>query len=457
MKILPYIAALLWAFNASGQVYEKADDAFAKSKAEQLPVLLVFSGSDWCNPCIRFQNTILNDHAFADFAGKTLVILKADFPQRKKLSDELVKQNEALAEQYNPAGIFPRLVLLRPDRTLISAVDYNNQTAQVFIVELTKLLEEAGMLKEYTRQEKLMGSAFEFIVTAPDNKAGSALLNECVEEVQRIEKLFTEFNESSQTSLINRNAGKEPVVVDKEVYQLIERSLQLSKLTAGAFDISCGLLKKLYRFKREESKLPSTEFINQTLLKTGYQKIKLSAPDKVLLTVEGMHIGFGAIGKGYAADKVKSMLIAKGVNCGVVNASGDLTAWGTRPNGEPWKTGIADPNDPSKILLWLPVNGQSVATSGNYIQYFEVNGIRYSHNIDPLTGWPVKGIKSVTVICPSAELADALATAVTVMGPKAGLHLINQLPQTHCMVTDENDKLYCSNKLKIEKANTVKT
>lgn len=455
MKILPYIAALLWAFNASGQAFEKADDAFAKSKAQKLPVLIVFSGSDWCNPCIRFQNTILIDHAFADFAEKTLVILNADFPQRKKLSNELVKQNDTLAEQYNPAGIFPRLVLLRPDRSLISTIAYNNQTAQVFIVQLTKLLEEAGMLKEYTRQERLMGSAFEFIVTAANQQSGSALLNECVEEVQRIEKLFTEFNEGSQTSLINRNAGKKPVVVEKEVYQLIERSFHLSKLTGGAFDISSGLLKKLYFFKGGESTLPSSDIIHQTLLRTGYQKIKLSAPDKVLLAVEGMHIGFGAIGKGYAADKVKALLIAKGVNCGVVNASGDLTAWGVRPNGEPWKTGIADPNDPSKILLWLPVNGQSVATSGNYIQYFEVNGTRYSHNIDPLTGLPVKGVKSVTVICPSAELADALATAVTVMGPKAGLHLVNQLPQTHCLVTDENDKLHCSKKLKIEKAITV--
>ena len=452
MKILLYIFLLLSAVNAPCQAYEKADDAFAKSKEQRLPVLLIFSGSDWCNPCIRFQNTVLNDHAFKDFAEKSLVILIADFPQRKKISAELVKQNEELAEQYNPAGIFPRLVLLRPDRSLISAVDYSNQTAQVFIRDLTKLLEDAGMLKEYTRHEKIMGSAFEFIVTASDAEVGSKLLNECVAEVRRIEKLFTEFNEESQTSLINRNAGKEFVSVDKEVYKLIERSLHLSKLTSGAFDISAGALKKLYRFKGGESSLPSADVINQTLLKTGYKKIKLSAPDKVLLSVDGMRIGFGAIGKGYAADKVKAMLISKGVECAVVNASGDLTAWGTRPNGEPWKTGIADPNNPSKILFWLPVNGQSVATSGNYVQYFEINGVRYSHNIDPLTGFPVKEVKSVTIISPSAELADALATAVTVMGRKAGLHLINQLPQTHCLLTDENDKLYCSDKLKIEQA-----
>ena len=394
MKISICILLLLQVFRAPCQVFEKAEDAFERSKTLQYPLLVVFSGSDWCVPCIRFQNTILNDEGFQKFASKQIVILKADFPQQKKLPKELVAQNEELAEKYNPDGSFPQLVLVRPDRSLVSTLIYNNQTPEVFIRELTKLLRETGMLKEYSRNEKLMGSAFQFIVTANTAAAGTALLNSCVDEVRRIEELLTTFKETSQTSLINRNAGKDFVDVDEEVYQLIERSIHLSKLSGGAFDISSGVLKKLYRFQGEQFSLPSPAAIRQSLSKTGYKKIRLSPPNKVLLSIEGMQIGFGAIGKGYAGDKVKSMLIQKGVQCGVVNASGDLTAWGTRPNGEPWKTGIADPVDPSKIMLWLPVNGQSVATSGNYIQYFEVNGIRYSHNIDPLTGIPVKGIKA---------------------------------------------------------------
>jgi len=394
MKISICILLLLQVFRAPCQVFEKAEDAFERSKTLQYPLLVVFSGSDWCVPCIRFQNTILNDEGFQKFASKQIVILKADFPQQKKLPKELVAQNEELAEKYNPDGSFPQLVLVRPDRSLVSTLIYNNQTPEVFIRELTKLLRETGMLKEYSRNEKLMGSAFQFIVAANNAATGTELLNSCVDEVRRIEELLTTFKETSQTSLINRNAGKDFVDVDEEVYQLIERSIHLSKLSGGAFDISSGVLKKLYRFQGEQFSLPSPAAIRQSLSKTGYKKIRLSPPNKVLLSIEGMQIGFGAIGKGYAGDKVKSMLIQKGVQCGVVNASGDLTAWGTRPNGEPWKTGIADPVDPSKIMLWLPVNGQSVATSGNYIQYFEVNGIRYSHNIDPLTGIPVKGIKA---------------------------------------------------------------
>lgn len=452
MKILLLLLHLCFTLSLSSQEFEKADDAFAKSKAEQLPILLIFSGSDWCIPCIRFQNTILADKYFREFANKQLIVLKADFPQRKKIAKELVKQNEELAEQYNPDGAFPRLVILKPDRSVISTIEYTNQTPMVFIMELTKLLQQAGMLKEFTRHEKLMGSAFEFIVTAKDEAAAAASLEESVLEVKRIEKLFTEFSDDSQTSLINRNAGKDFVQVDQEVHQLIERCLHLSQLSSGAFDITAGPLKKLYRFKGEKFSLPDDKTIKESLSRTGYKKVQLISPDKVRLSKEQMHISFGAIGKGYAADKVKAMLIARGVECGVVNASGDLTAWGTKASGEPWKTGIADPNNPSKILLWLPVNRQSVATSGNYIQYFEVNGIRYSHNIDPLTGRPVKGVKSVTVISPSAELADALATAVTVMGRKAGIHLINQIPHTHCIFIDDNDKLYYSDKLKIEQA-----
>jgi FAD:protein FMN transferase len=306
------------------------------------------------------------------------------------------------------------------------------------------------MMKEYSRRTRLMGSAFEFIVVAERN--GDALLDESINEVQRIEALLTEFNPQSETSLINRHAGSGPVTVSDETWQLIERSNHIAQLTKGAFDITAGALKKLYNFRGDDFSLPNKKSLQQTLGKTGYKKIQLTAPDKVHLPKEGMYIGFAAIGKGYAADKVKSLLLAKGVESGVINASGDLTAWGMRPDGEPWKTGIAHPDDPANILLWLPVNGLSVATSGNYIQYFEVDGVRYSHNIDPITGYPVKGIKSVTVVSPRAELSDALATAVTVMGVKAGLHFINQLPQTHAIIVDDVNKVYNSKHINIQHA-----
>jgi FAD:protein FMN transferase len=303
-------------------------------------------------------------------------------------------------------------------------------------------------MNEFKRHTRLMGSDFEFIVVADEE---NGLIDECINEVKRIETLLTEFSETSQTSLINKASGLHAVKVDAEVYEVIKRSLKLSALTQGAFDISAGALKKLYNFKGKQFEWPGDELIRQKLQTTGYHRIKLLNNNQVLLEVKGMHIAFGAIGKGYAADRVKSLLLSKGIKNGVVNASGDLTAWGTRADGSPWKIGIANPDDPSLVLAWLPVENSSVATSGNYEQFVFHNNTKYSHNIDPKTGYPVKGIKSVTIMSPSAELSDALATAVFVMGPDVGVDLINQLPGIHGLVVDEWNKIFTTNHLKLNR------
>ena len=288
-----------------------------------------------------------------------------------------------------------------------------------------------------------MGSSFELIVVEENEDTAIRRLEEGVAEIQRIEALLTEFSQDSQTALLNRHAGEHPIHTDPEVQQLIQRCLHLSFITQGAFDISAGALKALYNFKERQARVPDAALLSNTLANVGHRYIQLSG-NTAFLAKKGMHIGFGAIGKGYAADRVRSLWKSKGVRAGVINASGDLTAWGQQPGGNPWKVGIADPREPSRILLWLPVDDAAVATSGNYEQYFEIDGVRYSHNIDPRTGIPVKGIKSVTVISPSAELSDALATAVTVMGTTAGLHLIDQLPNVHGIIIDDKDQLLSS-------------
>ncbi len=288
-----------------------------------------------------------------------------------------------------------------------------------------------------------MGSSFELIVVEENEPVAIKKLQEGAAEIRRIEALLTEFSPDSQTSLLNRHAGVHPVQTDREVLQLIRRCLHLSAITQGAFDISAGALKALYNFKEKQACVPEAALLSDTLAAVGHRYIHLSG-DTVFLSKKGMRIEFGAIGKGYAADKVRSLWKSQGVRAGVINASGDLTAWGLQPDGTPWRVGIADPRDPSRILLWLPVDDAAVATSGNYEQYFEIDGIRYSHNIDPRTGIPVRGIKSVTIISPSAELSDALATAVTVMGATAGLHLIDQLPEVHGIIIDEKDHLLSS-------------
>jgi thiamine biosynthesis lipoprotein len=288
-----------------------------------------------------------------------------------------------------------------------------------------------------------MGSSFEFIIVEIP-EVGYGLIEVAIEEVRRIENLLTEFSTTSQTAYINQSAGIKPVPVDDEVYAIIKRCNDLSKLTQGAFDITAVALRKLYNFKGHDFSLPSEDKIKNVLSVVGYNKIDLSKPGEVYLTKPGMHIAFGAIGKGYAADCVKKILIEKGVEHAVINASGDLTAWGNRLDGTPWKIGVANPNQPTNMMAWLPVHHSSVATSGDYEQYFERNGIRYSHTIDPKTGHPVNGIKSVTLFGPSAELCDALATAVTIMGVTVGLHFLEQLPNMHGIIINDRNKIFTS-------------
>jgi thiamine biosynthesis lipoprotein len=299
-----------------------------------------------------------------------------------------------------------------------------------------------------------MGSAFEFVLVAGYSE-GERLLNECISEVKRIEILLTEFSETSQTFMLNQSAGKKPVRVDREVYDLITRCKKITSLTQGAFDITAAALKKLYNFKSDVTGMPSETVIHQTRRRVGSDNIQLMGDNHVFLSKKGMHINFAAIGKGYAADKVRSMLIRKGIESCVINASGDLTAWGHRDDGSPWKIGIADPANPKEILFWIPIRNSSVATSGDYEQYLEYGGERYSHTIDPKTGKPVKGIKSVTIISPSAELSDALATAVFTMGVDIGLHFIEQLPKTHAIIVNDRNEISMTNHLKLSLHETI--
>jgi FAD:protein FMN transferase len=248
-------------------------------------------------------------------------------------------------------------------------------------------------------------------------------------------------------------AGIQPVKVDKEVFDLIHRSLKISSLTQGAFDISYGSIdKSLWNFDVNMTSLPSKETAKEMVRLINYRNIILDEKNStVFLKEKGMRIGFGGIGKGYAADKAKNLLQQKGVESGVVNASGDLVTWGRQPDGKPWTVGIANPYAKFQPFSYLDISNMAIATSGNYEKYAVINGKKYSHTIDPKTGLPVSGIKSVTIICPSAELADAMATPVMVMGVKAGLNLANQMKQIACIIIDDEDRIYTTNNIKIRR------
>jgi len=321
----------------------------------------------------------------------------------------------------------------------------------LFAVAILLLAPFAEAAESHKQSLMLMGSGFEITAIATDKSTAREAVKLAIEEIQRIEKLISEWDSTSQTAAINRYAGIREVKVDRELIELIRRSLSVSRLTNGAFDISFASMAKIWKFDRKEHPLPDSALVKQASELINWQKIQIDTTRKtVFLEEKGMRIGFGAIGKGYAANSAKrKMQQLQGVLGGVVNASGDLTAWGQsiHPNG--WSVQLANPDSRNKPIGWIRLNNMSIVTSGDYEHYFTHNGKRYSHIIDPRTGYPVVGIKSVTILCPDAELGDALATSVSVLGIDEGLYLVNKLNGVECLIIDQENKLHRSEHLQI--------
>ena len=298
----------------------------------------------------------------------------------------------------------------------------------------------------YQRTDLLMGNRFDLGIVSENSSDANAGLAEAVEEIKRIERLFTTFDESSQTNQINANAGIAPVEVDQEVFDLITRAQKIANLTQGAFDLSYGSLdKRLWNFDQEMTSLPDPMEMAKSVRLIDYQAIELDAANQtVFLRKKGMRIGFGGIGKGYAADRAKRLLVNLGFQHGVVNASGDMSAWGLNERGLAWQVAIIDPDDPQKTIAHFDLTNAAVATSGNYEKFVMIAGKKYSHTINPKTGYPIQGIKSVSVFAPVAELADALTTPIAVMGVEVGLDLVNQLNGINCVIIDDDNRIYQS-------------
>jgi thiamine biosynthesis lipoprotein len=306
-------------------------------------------------------------------------------------------------------------------------------------------------LTTYRRTVRLMGDKFEISVVGNNPLLADEQIDIAINEINRVERLLSTFSEDSNINRINRNAGIEPVKANAEVFRLIDRALQISELTHGAFDITyfAGI-----GYTGDDAALAENADVKiapSPVMLTNYKNVVIDAAKQtVFLKEKGMRIGFGGIGKGYAADKAKAVLQMRGVSSGIVNASGDLVTWGTQPNGYPWTIAIADPDHSLTPFSTLKISNMAIATSGNYEKYAIINGRKYSHTIDPKTGLPVSGVKSVTIISPSGELADAMATPVMVMGVKVGLDLINQLKNIACIIIDDNNQIHSTNNINIK-------
>ncbi|WP_163394787.1 FAD:protein FMN transferase [Flavobacterium limi] len=302
------------------------------------------------------------------------------------------------------------------------------------------------------RTTLLMGGRFDISIVAQDSLTAEQNINEVIAEISRIESLISDWKPDSQVSEVNQNAGIKPIKVDREVFELTQRAIRFSEITNGGFDISFAALDRVWKFDGSMTEMPSAEAIKKSVEKVGYKNIVLdSVQSTIFLKLKGMKIGFGALGEGYATDKCRTMMLAKGIKAGIINGSGDMSTWGKQPNGEDWKIGMTNPFKPEKLLAVVPLNQGAVTTSGNYEKYVVFSGKRYSHIINPATGYPATGLCSVTVFGPNAETANGLSTSIMVLGKEEGLLLLQKFPEYSSVMITDNGKVIKSKNFKISK------
>ncbi|MBP4137011.1 FAD:protein FMN transferase [Flavobacterium geliluteum] len=302
------------------------------------------------------------------------------------------------------------------------------------------------------RTTLLMGGRFDISIVAQDSLAAEQNINLVIAEISRIENLISDWKSDSQVSEVNQNAGIRPVKVDREVFELTQRAIRFSEATNGGFDISFAAMDRIWKFDGSMTEMPSAEAIQKSVEKVGYKNILLdSVASTIFLKIKGMKIGFGALGEGYATDKCRAMMLAKGIKAGIINGSGDMSTWGKQPNGKPWKIGITNPFFPEKVLAIVPLEQDAVTTSGSYEKFVVFDGKRYSHIINPTTGYPATGLCSVTVFGPDAETANGLSTSLMVLGKDQGLLLLEKYPKYSCLMITDNGKVIQSKNFRIKK------
>ncbi len=291
-----------------------------------------------------------------------------------------------------------------------------------------------------------MGTEVSVYLWHDDESAADEAVSAVFEEVDRIDRLMSTYKEESRISLINREAAQRPVDAGDELFGLILRSLDISVLTLGAFDITYESVGQHYDFR--ERRRPSEPDIQEGLKSIDYRLVEMDPGDtSVRFLRDGVRINLGGIAKGYAVERGARLLRERGIEHAIVTAGGDSRLVGDR-HGQPWMIGIQDPRNESEVAIRIPLESEAISTSGDYERFFDEDGIRYHHIIQPDTGEPAQGVHSATVVGPDAVITDALSTSVFIMGVDTGLTLISTLPDYEGIVIDANGHLYYSDGLR---------
>lgn len=283
-------------------------------------------------------------------------------------------------------------------------------------------------------EQAKMGTRIVVQLWHPDAEEGKRLVAAAMAEFDRIEALMSTYREDSEISRVNRYAAERPIPVSEELYDIVRQSIAMSRLTQGAFDITYESVGYLYAFRERQA--PTDAQVDARLDAIDYHHLLLDPEARsIAFAMEGVRINLGGIGKGYACDRAVDLIRQAGVEHALVSAGGDTRLLGDR-RGQPWVVGIRDPDDADAVVTRLALVDEAISTSGDYERYFEDDGVRYHHILDPATGRPSEGVRSVTIIGPDGTRTDALSTSVFVMGADAGLELIERLPDYEAIVID---------------------
>ncbi len=304
------------------------------------------------------------------------------------------------------------------------------------MLTLTAAVGEAGW---HDREAALMGTRVRVGLYHDDPATAQTAIDAALAEIDRIEQLMSTYIETSEISVANRDAAAGPVVVGAELFELIERSLQFSRLSGGAFDITYDSVGQHYDFR--ERRRPDDATIEAGVVLIDYRLVTLDeARRTVSFARPGVRMNLGGIAKGYAVERAVATIATHGIDTALVSAGGDTRLLGSRL-GQPWVVGIQNPRDSAQLAVRLPLENEAVSTSGDYERFFEEDGQRYHHIVSPESGRPVSGVRSATVIGPDGVTTDALSTAVFVLGPDEGLALIDSLPEYEAVVIDDRQRL----------------
>jgi thiamine biosynthesis lipoprotein len=279
----------------------------------------------------------------------------------------------------------------------------------------------------FRKSSIIMTTLVSITVSSDSDRHAEKAIDRAMKGLRELEALLSFWTEDSEIAAINRNAGVGPVKVSPVTLDVIDRSIYISEKTGGAFDPTIGPLMRLWDFR--EKKRPGQDEIRRNLGLVDYREMKIDkAASAAFLGRKGMSFDTGGIAKGYAADKAVEVLKKEGIKAGLVSIAGDIRAFGLKPDGEPWRIGIRDPRGGrSDVMATLQLTDEAVSTSGDYERFFIEDGVRYHHLLDPKTGQPARGCRSVTVLAKEAVLTDGLSTGVFVMGPEKGMKLLEEM------------------------------